>query len=189
LLVLNTGLMGTALLCAQDVERGTARYLVLAPLSSWMLVAGRLLGGLIISLIVLIPALVLCVVTGVIAPPLDHWPVLAGLFAATALSAAGIGAVLGTVIRGTRNIAMAVSIVATYFFFLGGGFSTIAFLPSWLRVVSAFNPIRYAIDGMRQALFYQELTGVPEALIVLVGTALVALVTGSFFVRRSWATN
>ena len=43
LLVLNIGLMGTALLCAQDRERGTARYLVIAPVSAWVFVAGRLL--------------------------------------------------------------------------------------------------------------------------------------------------
>ena len=44
-------------------------------------------------------------------------------------------------------------------FFLGGGFTTIAFLPQWLHNISVFNPIRYSIDGMRQALFYPTLSG------------------------------
>jgi ABC-2 type transport system permease protein len=159
LLVLSTGLMGTALLCAQDVERGTARHLVLAPLSAWVLVAGRLLGGTFASLAVLVPAVGVCLLTGVVVPPADHWLALIALFVATACGAAGLGAILGTLLRGTRNIAMASSIMATYLFFLGGGFTTIAFLPQWLRDISAFNPIRYAIDGMRQALFYPDLTG------------------------------
>jgi ABC-2 type transport system permease protein len=187
LLVLSTGLMGTALLCAQDVERGTARHLVLAPLSAWVLVAGRLLGGFLASLAVLIPAVGICLLTGIVVPPADHWLALTALFAATAFGASGLGAILGTLLRGTRNIAMASSILATYLFFLGGGFTTIAFLPQWLRDISAFNPIRYAIDGMRQALFYPDLTGFSTDLAVLVGTALLAVLIGSLVVRRSWS--
>jgi ABC-2 type transport system permease protein len=187
LLVLSVGLMGTALLCARDVERGTARHLAIAPVPAWVLVAGRLLGGLLASLAVLIPAIVLCMLTGTISPPIDHWPALDTLFLATALSASGMGAILGTLLRGTRNIALASSVLATYLFFLGGGFTTIAFLPAWLQAISAFNPIRYAIDGMRQALFYPDLTGLSTDRTVLVGTALLAVLAGSFVVRRSWS--
>ncbi|QBD77386.1 ABC transporter permease [Ktedonosporobacter rubrisoli] len=187
LLVLSTGLMGTALLCAQDVERGKARHLVLAPLSAWVLVAGRLLGGFIASLIVLIPAIALCLIIGIISPPAGHWPALIAIFAATALGASSLGAILGTLLRGTRNIALASSLLATYLFFLGGGFTIIQFLPQWLRTISAFNPIRYAIDGMRQALFYPDLSGFSTDLAVLLGTALLAMVVGSVAVRRSWS--
>lgn len=188
LLVLSVGLMGTALLCAQDVQRHTARHLVLAPMSDWVLVAGRLLGGLLASLIVLIPTILLCVLTGIITPPADHWPALAALFVATALSASGLGAILGTLLRGTRNIALASSVLSTYLFFLGGGFTTIAFLPDWLQNISSFDPIRYAIDGMRQALFYPDLMGFSTDLAVLIGTAVLAVLAGSIVVRRSWSS-
>jgi ABC-2 type transport system permease protein len=188
LLVLNVGLMGTALLCAQDVERGTGRHLALAPVSSWVLVSGRLLGGLIASLIALIPSVGICLLAGFITPPKDHWLALVALFVATAISAAGMGAILGTLLRGTRNIVMASSVLATYLFFLGGGFTTIAFLPQWLRDISAFNPIRYSIDGMRQALFYPDLSGFSTDITVLVGTALLAVLVGSIVVRRSWSS-
>ena len=52
--------------------------------------------------------------------------------------------------------------------------------------MSALNPIRYAIDGMRQALFYPDLTGFSIDIAVLIGTALVAVLIGSLVVRRSW---
>jgi ABC-2 type transport system permease protein len=186
LLVLNVGLTGTALLCGQDIERKTSRYLVLCPQQSWMLVAGRLLGGFVASLLALIPALGLCICTGVVAPPADHWAPLLAIFAATALCAAGFGAILGTVLSGARTIAMAASVTASYLFFLGGGFTTIAFLPQWLRTLSAFVPIRYSIDGMRQALFYSSLDGITRDLEVLCATALIACAIGSLLVRRSW---
>jgi ABC-type multidrug transport system permease subunit len=82
---------------------------------------------------------------------------------------------------------MAASTLANCFFFLGGGFTTIAFLPTWLQDISAFDPIRYAIDGMRQALFYSTLDGVNTDLVVLIVTALLATAIGSVAVRRSWS--
>lgn len=187
LLVLSVGLIGTALLCAQDVERGTAQYLALVPQADWSLVVGRLLGGLIASLIVLIPALVLCILTGIISPPADHWPALIALFVATGLCASGMGATLGALLRDARTVTMAASTLATYLFFLGGGFTTIAFLPAWLQDISTFVPIRYAIDGMRQALFYPNLDGVSTDLAVLLMTALISIAIGSIAVRRSWS--
>ena len=187
LLVLSMGVMGTALLSARDVERGTARHLVLAPVPSWGLVSGRFAGGLLASFIVLAPALVLCTLTGVISPPPGHWPALLALFAATALCAAGIGATLGAWIRGARTVAMAASIVATYLFFLGGGFTTIAFLPVWLRAIASAIPVRYAIEGMRQCLFYPDLAGIPTDLAVLAVTAVLCVGLGARSVRRSWS--
>jgi ABC-2 type transport system permease protein len=187
LLVLHIGLMGTALLCAQDRERGTARYLALAPASDWAFVAGRLIGGFCASCLAILVSGGLCLLFGILAPPANHWLALATLFIATALSASGIGAILGTFLRGTRNIALAASILATYFFLLGGGFTTIAFLPQWIQIISLFNPFRYAIDGMRQALFYPDLTGFSRDIAVLIGTAIVAVFAGSLVVRRSWS--
>ena len=184
LLVLNVGLVGTALLCAEDIERRTAAQLILAPQHPVTLVAGKILGGFIACMLVLIPALLLCVVTGTVAPVPGHWPALMAIFAATALFASGAGATIGAVLNGARVIVMAACVIATYLFLLGGGFTTIAFLPEWLRTISAFTPSRYAIDGMRQALFYDTLDGVPTDLIVLCSTAVVCCLLASLFVRR-----
>jgi ABC-2 type transport system permease protein len=186
LLVLNVGLMGTALLCSQDVERKTARYLSVSPQSAIALVGGRLLGGFIASIIVLIPAIALGVVMGIITPPLTHWPALIIVFACTALCASGIGACIGSLIKGTRTVAMLGSIISIYLFFLGGGFTTIEFLPPWLRAISAYDPMRYAIDGMRQALFYTTLDGITRDILILCVTALVAMSIGAITIRKTF---
>jgi ABC-type multidrug transport system permease subunit len=94
---------------------------------------------------------------------------------------------MGTITRGTRTIAMATSILAAYLFFMGGGFTTIQFLPNWLQEISAWDPVRYAIDGLRQALFYPNLQGIGADLAVLAATAVMALLVGALAVRRSWA--
>lgn len=186
LLILNVGLVGTALLCAQDIERKTAIYLLLTPQNSWTLVAGKLLGGFILCILVLVPALSICVVLGTVSPPPAHWPALAAIFAATGLFAASAGAIIGVTMKGARSIAMAACIIATYLFLLGGGFTTIAFLPEWLRMLSSLVPTRYAIDGMRQALFYSTLDGVPADLLILIVTAILFSILSSVFLRRAW---
>ena len=186
LLIISVGLMGTALLCAKDIEQKTARNLIIAPISPWTLVAGRLFGGLLMSTIIVFPILFIAFLLGVIAPPVDHIPALIVLFLATGLCAAGLGAALGSLLKGARVVAMASSVIATYLFFLGGGFTTIAFLPNWLQEISDIIPVRYAIDGMRQALFYPDLQGVGKDIIILIGTAIFAVILGSLAVRRSW---
>jgi ABC-type polysaccharide/polyol phosphate export permease len=187
LLVLCVGLIGTALFCAEDIESDNARYLFLAPHRTWVLLAGRVLGGTAAALLALFVTVVICLWTRLIAPPAEHWNALMHIFLATSLCAAGLGVILGTVVRGARTVALAATVLSTYLFFLGGGFTTIAFLPAWLRTLSAFVPMRYAIDGMRQALFYPELTGVREGLFVLYGTALGTIIVGAFLARRAWA--
>ena len=98
-----------------------------------------------------------------------------------------MGATLGALLHDARTVTMAASTLANYLFFLGGGFFY-ALLPTWLQDISAFDPIRYAIDGMQQALFYSTLDGVSIDLVVLVVTALLATAIGSVAVRRSWST-
>jgi ABC-2 type transport system permease protein len=178
--------MGTSLLCAKDSEQKLTRNLILTPLSSLELVAGRLLGGVLISTIIVFPILFISFLFGIIAPPVSHIPALLILFLVTEFCTAGLGAALGALIPNSRLVAMASSLVATYLFFLGGGFTTIAFLPDWLQEVSDFIPIRYAIEGMRQALFYPDLQGVGTDIAILFATACIATLLGSAAIRKSW---
>ncbi|MBO0823153.1 MAG: ABC transporter permease [Actinobacteria bacterium] len=187
LLILSVGVMGTALLCARDIERGTARHLALAPVSPVVLVAGRLLGGVLLSLIVIVPTLAIAAWTGAIAPPAGHWPALGLVFLATAACAAGLGAALGAILRGVRAVSMAAAVICTYLFFLGGGFTTVQFLPTWLHRLTEFVPTSYAIDGLRQSLFYPGLYGFGADMRVLLGTALLAVAVGGVVVRRAWS--
>lgn len=82
---------------------------------------------------------------------------------------------------------MAAAVMCTYLFFLGGGFTTIQFLPDWLRQITALVPIRYAIDGLRQTLFYPNLYGFGTDMLVLFGTAAIAVLASGALVRRAWS--
>ena len=188
LLVLNVGLVGTALLCALDNESKTARMLALSPQRSWVLISGRILGGVLAFFAIVLPAVLIGVLVGFISPPIAQLPALFGIFLGTALCASGIGAIIGTCVKGSRYVAFLSSMTAIYLFLLGGGFTAIEFVPHWLQGVSAFIPTRYSIDALRQALFYPNPTGLPYSLLVLALYAIACVGVGALLMRRSWNT-
>jgi ABC-type multidrug transport system permease subunit len=212
LIVVSIGLLGTALLTARDFERGTAKMLVLSPAGNTALVVGRLLGGVVITFVLIAPLVVLGFLTHYIpycaeksqAPlwltlvlsgpcgwilPVPTWLhalALVALLTAVTLTTVGLGTLLGIVLRDARLVTMTGLNAAAYLFFLGGGFTTVAFLPNWIQVISRFVPTRYAIDGLRQALFYPDLIGFGRDLSVLSACAVLSVVLASWRLTRAW---
>jgi ABC-type multidrug transport system permease subunit len=167
LLVITLGVLGGALLGSRDHERGTRAYLELAPLRRSSFVVGRLLGTVLITVAFVAPVVLFLTWRGSVAPPPGHWPPFVAVLAATAILSSALGTLLGVVLRRAITVALAGVTVASYLFFLGGGFTTIAFLPQWLRTISRGVPTRHAIDAMRQTLFYPDLKGVTTDLAAL----------------------
>ena len=186
LLILNVGLVGTALLCALDKESKTAHMLVLSPQRSWVLVSGRILGGVLACVVIVLPAVLVAELVGLVNLPIDQLPALFGIFLGTALCASGIGAIIGTCVKGSRYVAFLSSMTAIYLFLLGGGFTVMELAPHWLQNLSAFIPTRYSVDALRQALFYPNPTGLPFSLLVLALYAIACVGVGAFLMRRSW---
>jgi ABC-type transport system involved in multi-copper enzyme maturation permease subunit len=185
LLVLSLGVLGGATLGGRDVERGTRGFLRTAPLGPWTIVASRLTGTFIATAVITVPAVVLLALLGTVTPPAGHWPWLFAILAATAVLASALGVLLGTIGGKPTTIALAGVALASYLFFLGGGFTTIAFLPGWLQTLSRAVPTRYAIDGLRQALFYAGTAGLVHNLVVLCAFAAGAVVAGAVALRQS----
>jgi ABC-2 type transport system permease protein len=176
LLVITLGVIGAALLGSRDHERGTRIFLELTPMHPWKFAVGRLLGTLLITVAVVVPVVVFLTWRGSVAPPPGHWPPFLAVVAATAVLSVALGTLLGIVVRRPATVALAGVTLASYLFFLGGGFTTIAFLPDWLRTISRGVPTRYAIDGMRQTLFYPDLKGVTTDVLAVCAFAGAALV-------------
>jgi len=121
-------------------------------------------------------------------PPVSwtHALALVALLGAVTLATVGFGTVLGVALRDTRLVTMTALNASAYLFFLGGGFTTVAFLPHWLQVASRFVPTSYAIEGLRQALFYPDLAGFGHDLLVLTGCAGLSIVLASTLLARAW---
>src|SRR5439155_1516688 len=174
LIVISVGVLGTALLTARDFEHGRAKMLLLSPAGGWALVVGRLLGGALITIGLVVPLVALGFLThhipycaeesgaplwltqllsgpcGWMLPPVSWTPALAlvALLGAVTLATVGFGTVLGVALRDTRLVTMTAHNASAYLFFLGSGLTTVAFPPHWLQVASRFVPTSYAIGAL-----------------------------------------
>jgi ABC-2 type transport system permease protein len=83
----------------------------------------------------------------------DEPAVLAGLMALTALLGASIGLLLGTVMPITK-IQLVFSLLITPLIFTGATYYPWSSLGSiaWFQVVTLFNPLTYAAEGLRHAM-------------------------------------
>lgn len=187
LLMVNIGVLGGALLGTGDVERGTLPFLRMAPLRSGQLIAGRLVGILLAIGAVLAPVVAVLAAIRGLAPPAAHWPALGADLLATAVVSAGIGVAFGTLFRRSTTAALGAVVASSYLFFLGGGLTQIAFLPRWIRVASMAVPTRYAIDALRQSLFYPDLHAVGGDLLALCAFASGFALLGVLVLRRRLA--
>jgi ABC-type multidrug transport system permease subunit len=215
LIVISIGLLGTALLTARDFDRGTAKMMILSPAGRLPLVLGRLLGGTLITFALVTPLVALGFLTRYIpycakdsgaapwltvlfsgpcawmlsVPSWTHALATGALLVAVTLTAVGLGTLLGIAIRDERLVTMVGLNGAVYLFFLGGGFTTVAFLPDWIQTASRFVPTSYAIAGLRQALFYPDLVGFGRDLAVLSGCAVVSTLVASVMLARAWGAR
>jgi ABC-2 type transport system permease protein len=211
LVIISIGLLGTALLTARDFERGTARMMVLSPAGRLPLVLGRLLGGTLITLLLVAPLMALGFFTHYIpyceessstlwktilfsgpcawilpVPSWTHALALTALLLAVTLTTVGLGSLLGIALRDERLVTMVGLNGAVYLFFLGGGFTTLAFLPGWIQTASRFIPTSYAIEGLRQALFYPDLVGFGRDLLILSACAAMSVALAAVILARVW---
>ena len=212
LVIVSIGMLGTALLTARDFARGTAKMMALSPAGRLPLVVGRLAGGLLITAALVAPLIAVGFLTRHVpycaeesnaplwlkqllsglcawtlqAPSWRHAAALAALLIAVTLTTVGLGALLGIALRDERLVTMVGLNLAAYLFFLGGGFTTVAFLPGWIQTASRFVPTSYAIEGLRQALFYPDLTGFGRDLMVLTGCAVVSVSVAALMLARAW---
>jgi ABC-type multidrug transport system permease subunit len=212
LIVISIGVLGTALLTARDFQRRTWKLLLLSPASRTSLVLGRLIGGTLLTAALVTPLVALGFLNNHISycsedsdaplwltillsgpcawrlPPVGwtHGMALFALLATVTWMTVGLGILLGVALRDERLVTMTGLNLAAFLFFLGGGFTTVAFLPHWLQVASRFVPTSYAIEGLRQTLFYPELTGVDRDLWVLAAWALGSVVLASVVLGRTW---
>jgi ABC-type multidrug transport system permease subunit len=59
-------------------------------------------------------------------------------------------------------------------------------LPDWIQIVSRLVPTRYAIDGLRQALFYPDLIGFGRDMLVLSACGVSSVMLASLMLTRAW---
>jgi ABC-2 type transport system permease protein len=122
LLLTTAGIVNAGLATAREWEDSTIKELLLAPISRSSLIAGKLIGGWLTTLLVATVVLVIGAVTGYLRPKgLLYWVTTIIITMLIALSSVGIGVAIGSSARRFQRVTAAGIPLSIDLFFLSGG--------------------------------------------------------------------
>jgi len=135
-----------------DREFGFLREMLVAPVSRASIVIGKCLGGATVAgcqglIMILIAGLV-----GVPYAPLMILEVLA-LQLLLAFALTGFGVMMAVRMRQMQSFMALMQMVIMPLFFISGALFPVSGLPAWLNVLNRLDPITYAVDPIRRAVF------------------------------------
>lgn len=139
--------------CSSSLFQGrfmnSIQELLIAPLSSYELVAGYVLGSLARSLLIAALITVLGVVLVHIGP--RDWLLYFLVITLVSVLFSALGLIFGLLADKFDHIAILTTFVITPLTFVGGVFTSATMLPPALRTFELFNPIFYTIDAFRRS--------------------------------------
>ncbi|MER7501524.1 ABC transporter permease [Nonomuraea pusilla] len=135
-----------------DREFGFLREMLVAPVSRGSIVVGKCLGGAVVATGQGVVILAMAGLVGVPYSPGLMLALLAEMFLA-AFTVTAFGVMLAARMKNMQSFFGLMQMAIMPMMFLSGAMFPLANLPSWLHVLTVVNPMTYAVDPMRQAVF------------------------------------
>jgi ABC-2 type transport system permease protein len=135
-----------------DREFGFLREMLVAPVSTTSILTGKCLGGATVATLQSLVLLALAGLVGVPYDPLMMVEILVILFVMSFMITA-LGLVLSARIKQVQAAMPMVQMIITPLMFLSGALFPLSRLPGWLTVVTHLNPMTYAVEPIRSAVF------------------------------------
>lgn len=138
-----------------DREFGFLREMLVAPPHRASLVVGKIAGGALVATMQGALLMVLAPVVGITPRPLLVVSLI-GIAAVTAIALTALGVLIGSSIRKIESFQALMQVIMMPMIFLSGAIFPLRDLPAWLTVLTHLNPLTYAVDPMRQAVFISQ---------------------------------
>jgi ABC-2 type transport system permease protein len=137
-----------------DREFGFLREMLVAPVRRSAIVFGKCLGG---ATVATFQGLVMLSLAGVVDVPYAPLMLLTlfGELLLLAFTLTAFGVMAAARIQQIQSFMGLVQMFVMPLFFLSGALVPLTNLPSWLAVLNRLDPLTYAIDPMRRAVFHQ----------------------------------
>jgi ABC-2 type transport system permease protein len=135
-----------------DREFGFLREMLVAPVSRTAIVVGKCLGGALVATGQGIVILAMAGLVGVPYAPSLMLTLLGEMFLA-AFTITAFGVMLAARMKNMQTFFGLMQMAIMPMMFLSGAMFPLANLPSWLTALTVVNPMTYAVDPMRQAVF------------------------------------
>ncbi|MEV2268230.1 ABC transporter permease [Nonomuraea africana] len=183
-----------------DREFGFLREMLVAPVSRGAIVVGKCLGGAVVACAQGLIILAMAGLVGVPYSPGLMLTLLGEMFLA-AFTITAFGVTLAARMRNMQTFFGLMQMAIMPMMFLSGAMFPLANLPSWLHLLTTVNPLTYAVDPMRQAVFahldippqvdavlnpgvqwygWQVPVAVELGLVALIGAALLGIAIAQF---------
>jgi ABC-2 type transport system permease protein len=143
-----------------DREFGFLREMLVAPVNRSAIILGKALGG---ATVATLQGIIMLAFAGVVSVPYDPLLLLimVGEMALTAFMITAFGLMLASRMAEVQAFQVVIQFFVMPMFFLSGAMFPLSGLPSWLGVLTKIDPLSYAVDPMRRAVF--SYTQVPAA--------------------------
>ncbi len=135
-----------------DREFGFLREMLVAPVRRGALVVGKCAGG---ATVATIQAFIMLALAGLVHVPYAPSLVftLLGEMVLAAVMITALGTALASRMAQVESFQVVMQFVVLPLFFLSGALFPLRDLPSWLAVLTKFDPLAYVVDPMRRAVF------------------------------------
>src|SRR5437763_1974565 len=135
-----------------DREFGFLREMLVAPVSRWALVLGKCLGG---AFVATVQGIILLLMAGLVKVPYSPGLMLTlvGEMALLAFMLTAFGILLAARMEQVEAFQVVMQFFVLPMFFLSGAVFPLSRLPNWLEFLTKIDPVSYAVDPMRRAVF------------------------------------
>lgn len=169
----------------EDRREGFLQAVLVAPVSPWEIVAGKVAGG---TLLGMLQGALLLVAVPFLGLPWKSLAFLAAISVLFLVSVAltGLGFAIAWSLESTQGFHAIMNLFFIPMWLLSGAFFPLSGAPSWLRLTMRLNPLTYGVAALRRGLD-PSATGVPSfgtALLVTIAFAIATLSLSALVVAR-----
>lgn len=160
--IIAMGVLTTALFAGVSVvwdrEFGFLRELLVAPLGRSGIVLGKALGACVVALLQVALMLLIAPIVGIDL----EWSMifrLVPIVIVLSIALSGLGILIASFMRSQQGFQLLIQLLIFPLIFLAGVFFPVNQAPTWLQVLSKFNPMTYGVDAIRQVFLGTDATG------------------------------
>jgi ABC-2 type transport system permease protein len=163
-----------------DRQFGFLKETLVAPVPRTYIMLGRTIGSATNAMLQGLLVCIVCVIAGF--RPTNWALVPAGLafLALIAIVFAGLGTMVGSMIKDMQGFQMVMNFLVMPLFFLSGSLFPLDHLPVAMKVITRLDPLAYGVDGLRSALIGQPYFGYGLDVAVLGPLAVLFICLGAW---------
>jgi ABC-2 type transport system permease protein len=173
-----------------DKQFGFMKEILVAPVSRFGIVIGKILGSATISMLTAFIILIVIIGVGII--PLKSITAFGiaeavGFMVIVAVVFVSIGLIIGSSINNMEGFQVIINFLILPLFFLSGALFPLTSAPVWMKGIAAIDPLQYGVDGMRGALVGVHVYPIYIDFVIVLGIAVGLIAVADYAFKKMQA--